>query len=227
MTERKKWYELAGMALNIEKTSIIGFGFCPEPLTINNTTIAPVSSFKFLGMTIEQSLGLDDHVKIVASKIRAAAAKIRADGSSFSTPDRRRLYMGWVQGVLCSNGAAYLPLLNQTQLDTLQTACNCAIRSVAKLPRKSKDISISDVRQCLNISSVKTLANKAVLTQAWKNRESFNSTHTEGPQTRSRSIGNIPIIQTKRVFWAKWSPPKLSAHTTIFPNCARLKNQKK
>ena len=100
--------------------------------------------------------------------------------------------MGWVQGVLCSNGAAYLPLLNQTQIDTLQTACNCAIRSVAKLPRKSKDISISDVRQCLNISSVKTLANKAALTQAWKNRESFNSTHTEGPQTRSRSIGNIP-----------------------------------
>ena len=134
MAERKKWYELAGMALNIEKTSIIGFGFSPEPLTINNTTIAPVSSFKFLGMTIEQSLGLDDHVKIVASKIRAAAAKIRADGSSFSTPDRRRLYMGWVQGVLCSNGAAYLPLLNQTQLDTLQTACNCAIRRVAKLP---------------------------------------------------------------------------------------------
>ena len=193
MEERKRWYELAGMALNIEKTSIIGFGFNPDPSTINNLSIAPVSSIKFLGLTIEQSLGLDQHVKSISAKIRASAAKIRADGVNFSTADRRRLYMGWVQGVLCSNGAAYLPLLNQTQLDSLQQACNCAVRSVAKLPRKSMDISITDVRHRLNIMSVQEIADKTIFIQAWKDRADIKVPNYEsaGPETRSRARGDV------------------------------------
>ena len=199
MNERKRWYELPGMALNIEKTSIIGFGFTPDPVRINNIAIAPVTSFKFLGLTIDQSFSLDQHVNSVSAKVRAAAAKIRADGANFSTRDRRRLYMGWVQGTLCSNGAAYLPLLNKTQLDSLQSASNYAIRSVVKLPRRSIDISITDVRQKLNIMSIRTLANKAILTQAWKDRAFLRPTYEEGPSTRSRSNGNVPHPDQKGI----------------------------
>ena len=192
MNERKRWYDLAGMALNIEKTSLIGFGFCPDPITINNTIITPVTSFKFLGLTIEQSLGQDLQVKSISGKIRAAAAKIRADGTNFKIADRRRLYMGWVQGVLCSNSAAYLPLLNVTQIYELQTACNSAIRSVVKMPRKSSDISITDIRKRLNIMSVQDLADKAIYMQAWKDRAVINTnTNKGGPLTRSQARGDI------------------------------------
>jgi len=147
MAARQQWYKLAGMSLNVEKTKIMGFGFSPNPLMLGNIEIEPSSSMKFLGFTIQSNLGQDIHVNSVASKIRLAAAQIRADAKNFLTSDRRRLYMGWVQGALCSNGSVYLPLLTQTETDTLQTACNAAIRSIVKLPRKSWDVSISLIRK--------------------------------------------------------------------------------
>ena len=148
--------------------------------------------FKFLGLTIEQSLGQDLQGKSISGKIRAAAAKIRADGTNFKITDRRRLYMGWVQGVLCSNSAAYLPLLNVTQIQELQTACNSAIRSVIKMPRKSTDISITDIRKRLNIMSVQDLADKPIYMQAWKDRAIINTKSNKGgPLTRSQARGDI------------------------------------
>ena len=159
---------------------------------LGNIEIEPSSSMKFLGFTIQSNLGQDLHVNSVAIKIRLAAAQIRADAKNFLTSDRRRLYMGWVQGALCSNGSVYLPLLTQTETDTLQTACNAAIRSIIKLPRKSWDVSISLIRKKMNILSVQDLADKAVLTEAWKSRNLHQMKCSEGPVTRSRSNGNVP-----------------------------------
>jgi hypothetical protein len=192
MAARLKWYSLSGMAINISKTTLMGVGFQPDPLVIDNTVIEPVSSLTFLGMTLQSNFSLDIHVKSVCTKIRQAAANIRVEGRNFCTSDRKLLYMGWVQGVLCSNGPAYLPLLTLDQLDSLQTACNSAIRSVANLPRKSVDISISSVRQTLKIQSVSALANKLITMHAWKNRKILMPKETAGPNTRSRSRGNIP-----------------------------------
>ena len=100
--------------------------------------------------------------------------------------------MGWVQGTLCSNATAYLPVINNQQLESIQTACNAAIRSVARLPRKSADISITSVRNHLKLMSVEDIAEKQILMYAWKNRNNFQNVDTLGPTTRARSQGNIP-----------------------------------
>ena len=192
MKARQSWYSLAGMALNAQKTMLMGYGFRPDPLTINNAIIEPVSSLKFLGLTLENNFNFDLHVKSVSDKIRRAAANIRQEGRNFTTKDRRLLYMGWVQGTLCSNGTAYLPLLTQSQLDLLQISCNAAIRSVAKLPRKSSHISISTVRNTLNIMPVTKIADKLILTHAWKKRRLLLPMELPGPCTRSRARGNNP-----------------------------------
>ena len=84
---RQEWYKLAGIAPNIEKTTLMGVGFRPEPVTIENTTIEPVMSFKFLGMLLQDDLGLDQHVRSVSSKIRHAPSKIRGDGQHFTISD--------------------------------------------------------------------------------------------------------------------------------------------
>jgi len=44
----------------------------------------------------------------------------------------------------------------------------------------------------MNILSVQDLADKAVLTQAWKSRSLHQMKCSEGPVTRSRSNGNVP-----------------------------------
>ena len=191
---------LSGMAINPEKTSLMGFGFRPAPLHVENVIIEPATSAKFLGFIIQNDLGLNQQVKSVSDKIRLAASRIRADGNNFNTRDRRRLYMGWVQGILCSNGCAYLPLLTKSQSQMLQTSCNCAIRSVAKLPRKSYDLSISNVRKHLKILSVDEVAEKLILTHAWKNRSNLKPIEIVGPITRSRSQGNIPQPNQKGMF---------------------------
>jgi len=195
MELRKGWYALAGLSLNVEKTSVMGFGFHPEPLHIDNIKIEAVNELKFLGLIIQDNLHFDQHVQAVSAKIRSAAAKIRTEGRHFGTTDRRSLYMGWAQGILCCNAPAYLPLLSKTLSDELQTSCNAAIRSVANLPRYSADsISISTVRSQLKILSVAAITEKVNLTQAWKSRRSIQAlnSRSEGPITRAKSNGNVP-----------------------------------
>ena len=189
---RKKWYDLSGMALNIEKTMVMGFGFRPNTLDIHDTKIEPVTSLKFLGMEIQDNFNLDNHVKQVSTKIRQAAANIRTDGRHLCISDKRRLYMGWIQGTICSNGTAYLPLLTQGQAESLQTSANAGIRSVANLPRRSSHISISSIRKILNILSIAEITEKLILTHAWKTREKIAPQNQSGPTTRSRSQGNVP-----------------------------------
>jgi len=195
MELRQRWYSLAGLSLNIQKTSLMGFGFSPEPLVVGDVKIEAVHELKFLGMIIQDNLQVDKQVQSVSSKIRSAAAKIRCEGRNFGTCDRRRLYMGWVQGTLCSNAPAFLPVITKTQSNELQTSCNAAIRSVANLPRHSQDrISISSVGTQLKIMSVADITEKVILTQAWKSRHSFRALNldSEGPTTRAKSNGNVP-----------------------------------
>jgi len=75
MKARQQWYALSGMALNIQKTALIGFGFTPDNVNIENFTIEPVTSIKFLGFIIQDDLGLEQQVKAVANKIRTAAPR--------------------------------------------------------------------------------------------------------------------------------------------------------
>ena len=215
MEARQNWYNLAGMALNVQKTMLMGYGFHPDPLSTCNSIIEPVSSLKFLGLTLENNFNFDLHVKSVSEKIRRAAANIRQEGRNFTTKDRRLLYMGWVQGTLCSNGTAYLPLLTQTQLDVLQTSCNAAIRSVAKLPRKSSHISVSSIRNSLNIMPVSKISEKLILTHAWKNRSLLLPKEPAGPLTRSRSRGNNPQPVQKGIIGKMISTLAVSAFNKL------------
>jgi len=227
MAARQEWYKLAGMSLNNSKTKIMGFGFTPDPLDLGDVTIEPSSSMKFLGFEIQNNLGQDLHVNAVATKIRHAAAQIRANGRNFRTSDRRRLYMGLVQGHLCSNGSTYLPLLSKSESEILQTACNAAIRSVAKLPRKSWDISISDVRKKLNIPSVQALADKAILMQAWKFRSQFVTDVPGGPETRSHSNGNVPHPDQKGWLGKMIVTQAKRAYNTLPKECKECNSLKK
>jgi len=201
LSERSKWFELAGMTLNASKTQIVGFGFKPDVQSLHDFEVQPSSNFKFLGMTIESNLSIDIHVANVCNKIRSAAARIRMEGSFLTTCDRRALYQAWVNGVLCSNGGAYLPLLNKTQTQDIQLACNQAIRAVVRLPRKSVDVSITEIRNNLNLPSVERIAEQKCLQLAWRARSSLRTLQKQGeqtgPTTRARNKGNLPAPDQK------------------------------
>ena len=198
LAERSRWFDLAGMTLNVAKTQIVGFGFTPAVQVLHGISIEPSNNFKFLGMTIEGNLSIDMHVSHVCNKIRTAAARIRSEGSFLSTNDRRTLYQAWVNGIINSNGGAYLPLLNSSQTLDLQRACNQAIRAVVRMPRKSRDISITEIRSQLNLPSIEQIVERKCLMLAWRSRSILRSLQEQtGPTTRARSNGNLPAPDQK------------------------------
>mgnify|MGYP000927890953 FL=1 len=182
------WYDMIGLTLNIKKSEVMGFGFVPNTIYIDNTPIIPQSSIKFLGLTIQSDLKWNLHVDQICSKIRASAGRIRFEGRHFTVNDKRKLYFAWSQGYLCSNALAFLPRINKGEQDKIQTACNSAIRAIYGLPRYGFT-PINRLRENLKIPSVADLTYKLLLEAAWKKNQ--NNTKLDlplyGPVTRSRT----------------------------------------
>jgi len=88
------------------------------------------------------------------------------------------------------NAGAYIPLLNQNQIQDVQTAANAGVRAVCRLPRRGQ-APISLLREKLKIPSVEELRRRILWTEAWKRRP--KSATEEGPSTRGRTAGNVPV----------------------------------
>jgi len=190
--ELSRWYDLVGLSLNVKKSEVMGFGFTPKIISINNESIKPSTSIKFLGLTIQSDLKWNAHVDYICNKLRASAGRIRFEGRHFTVKDRKTLYFAWTQGSLLSNGLAFLPRLNSGQELKLQVACNSAIRAILRLPRYGY-LPLSSLRQQLRIPSVEELSNKLILEAAWKkNYLAVTNRNLPGATTRARS--NLEMI---------------------------------
>ena len=191
--ERILWYNQIGISLNIAKTELIGFGFVPDPISIGNTTISPSSEITFLGVKIQSDLRWKNHVTTICNRIRSAAGRIRVDGRNFDITDKRKLFSGWILGLINSNGLVYLPSATKSELLDLQTAMNAGIRAVMGIPRYGLS-NITAIRKKLNLPSVEDLKNRIVSVEAWKRLASYNEAHEcTGPTTRARSNLKIPL----------------------------------
>ena len=191
------WYDLVGLSLNVKKSEVMGFGFTPNPIVLNNETILPSKAIKFLGLNIQSDLKWNVHVDAICNKIRASAGRIRFEGQNHRVKDRRQLYFAWMQGCLLANGLAFLPRINTSEKNKIQVACNSAIRAVLRLPRFGK-VPINAHRNQLRIPSVEDLTKKLLQEAAWmKYQSSMSNQSLSGPTTRSRSnLMKIHPLQT-------------------------------
>ena len=188
---RADWFRDAGLPLNVAKSELLGFGFDPSPVTINNEIIHPSKCITFLGCRIQSDLHWDEQVTSLANKLRLAASRIRTDGRLFSPRDRLTLFNGWVLGSVHSNCLAFLPHLNDQQMNKLQISMNAGIRAVVNIPRYGQ-APLSDIRSSLQIPSIHNILDKTILLEAWKRRSEFSPLSLLGPTTRARAKGNIP-----------------------------------
>ena len=195
--KRAEWFNLAGFTLNAKKSELIGFGFVPAPITIKGELISPSESITFLGLPIDSNLKWDLHIDNLCDKIRWQAGRIRSEGRHLSVKDKKILLHSWILSRVHFNALVYMPSLNQLQLDSIQTAVNAGIRAVYGLPRRSFT-SISTLRDKLGIPSISDIREQILLKAAYRNRDKYTTQLlTSGPQTRSRSRGDIlhPIIK--------------------------------
>jgi len=219
-----QWYDMAGLTLSIAKSELIGFGFDPNPISVNGMIIHPSKSIKFLGIHLESNMKWSKHVEVIGNKLRSLAGHIRTEGRLFSIKDRRKLYFAWSQGCLMSNALAVLPRLNQCEMQKLQTAANSAIRAILGLPRYGH-YPISDLRKKLRIPSVIDLRDRLLNIAAWKKFCSkSDSSSLNGPITRAKSEGKV-IHPIQKGFRGQMIDTKLDLAWNSLPKSIKEENR--
>ena len=171
-----------------------GVGFDPDPIKVGTVIVQPSKSVKFLGCKIQQNLKWNEQVTDLSNKLRKTASRIRFEGQVLDRQDKKTLYHSWIGGRLLSNSGAYLPLVTETQINELQTACNTAIRAVAGLPRRGQ-YPLTDTRRALSIDSVSGLSRINLLEEAWKMKPSQEANRT------TRSVVNGKLKLPKKTGW--------------------------
>ena len=140
--------------------------------------------------------------------------------------DKKLLFNGWIRGLVHSNGLAYLPFLNQNELNDIQVAMNSGIRAMFGLRRFGND-PIGDLRKDLKIPTILEITKYVVQKAVWASRDKFLSYESRGPMTRNRSKMNLPLPDEK-VCVEKWSQQSYLKHGTnsrVWLNRAILKKK--
>ncbi len=108
-SSRTVWCSLNNLELNTLKTveMIVDFRRNPPalpPLTIMNSTVTAVESFRFLGTTISQDLKRDNHIDSIAKKAQQRLYFLR-QLRKFNLPQELLLqfYSAIIESVLCSS----------------------------------------------------------------------------------------------------------------------------
>ena len=195
VNEKLAWYKQIGIALNLAKTEIIGFGFTPDSININGHMVNPKTEITYLGVHIQSNLRWNSHIKSLCNKIRSSAARIRLEGRHFCIRDKRKLYSGWILGSIYNSGLAYLSNATQSELNDIQVAMNSGIRAIFGLPRYGH-VEISALRQKLKLPSISSIKSRILSIEAWK-RFSSKEQSRNGPLTRARKNRNFPLPDQK------------------------------
>ena len=222
--KKAEWFECIGLTLNVSKSEVVGFGFNPKEVKIQNEVIIPSTSTKFLGLIIQNDLKWDQQVSLLCNKIRWAAGRIRSEGFLLSTNDKKTLFNGWIMGALHANAAVFLPSISEGQLTSIQVAMNCGVRSVVNLPRRSH-VSMSTIRKNLGIPSVAEIRDKCLMLTAYKHRDKYldQNDNLQGTTTRAKSRGDI-LHPDQRGHLGKMSSTAMAIIWNKIPHEIRVEN---
>ncbi len=118
------WCSLNNLELNTLKTveMIVDFRRNPPalpPLTIMNSTVTAVESFRFLGTTISQDLKWDNHIDSIAKKAQQRLYFLR-QLRKFNLPQELliQFYSAIIESVLCSSITVWFSYQNRHQKTT-------------------------------------------------------------------------------------------------------------
>ncbi len=106
------------------------------PLTIMNSTVAAVESFRFLGTTISQDLKWDIHIDSIVKKAQQRLYFLR-QLRKFNLPQEllKQFYSGIIESVLCSSITVWFGSATKTDIRRLQRTVRTAERIIgAPLP---------------------------------------------------------------------------------------------
>ncbi len=134
--ELNVWFSLNNLELNTLKTveMIVDFRRNPPalpPLTIMNSTVTTVESFRFLDITISQDLKWDIHIDSIVKKAQQRLYFLR-QLRKFNLPQEllKQFYSAIIESVLCTSITVWFSSATKSDLRSLQRVVRTAERII-------------------------------------------------------------------------------------------------
>ncbi len=131
------WCSLNNLELNTLKTveMIVDFRRNPPalpPLTIMNSTVTAVESFRFLGTTISQDLKWDNHIESIVEKAQQRLYFLR-QLRKFNLPQEllKQFYSAIIESVLCTSITVWFSSATKSDLRRLRRVVRTAERIIS------------------------------------------------------------------------------------------------
>jgi hypothetical protein len=105
MTEIMDWFQSNFLTLNYNKITFLQFitkqnKAIKIQITASNSINTNITSTKFLGLTIDNTLSWSDHIAVLTSELNKARYAIRAVKSYMSIDVLRTIYFSYVHSVI-------------------------------------------------------------------------------------------------------------------------------
>jgi len=105
MTEIMDWFQSNLLTLNFNKTTFLQFltkqnKAIKIQINASNSISTNITSTKFLGLTIDNTLSWNDHIALITSKLNKASYAIRAVKSYLSSDVLRTIYFSYVHSLI-------------------------------------------------------------------------------------------------------------------------------
>lgn len=205
-----KWMTDNKLTLNANKTKYMIFKSSHArgelndfTLSIHNDKIQRVASFKYLGIILNENLSWSTYINSIRGKLAGVSGAVRRLGNRIHDSTRISLYYS-----LCNSYLSYLmPVWStsatQSELKSLQTAQNNAIRNFFYYEYNTMHMSTDQIRSHFKILNVKQLVKyNAILLMYKIDRKLIKSNHTlnriasHSYETRNSSQPRLTAFRT-------------------------------
>lgn len=160
----ESWLSLNKLTLNAEKTKYMllkmnsaippNHGFS---LKICNKLLIPVSHFKYLGITIQDSLKWDIHIDNVCRRINGFASVVKRLGNKIHISTKISVYYSMVNSHLVYLSPIWGTSSTQSDLNRLQVAQNQSIRKIFNQEYQFEQLNTTQIMSKYDILNVQQL----------------------------------------------------------------------
>lgn len=199
---------MASQTQHSQKTVAVLFGTSQKPpkrqIIIDKQKIEWKNKAKYLGVTLDKALYLNEHSNITrqkAKRARAALYPVLNRRSQFTMPTRISIYKIYIRPILMYAIIAWGPLLSKANWRKLEAVQNITIRTIngAHYLTKNKVVLTST-----NVNPLKIEVERAANIFYYKNSQSTfehpkyrkDTSKSKNPPTQDRVIGNRLTLET-------------------------------
>ena len=207
------WFKANKLTLNLEKTEYMFFGTNPvkaKPiLEIDNITLKPVESVKFLGMWLDQNLNWNIHVNKLITRIKRNMHLLRTPKHLFSKKTLKLIYHAHIQSHTDYGLILWGSMTTQENLSHIQSVQNKCVEIISKNKNTElnyKNLKILKIKELIKMQEIKVgyrLINKLLPNkisqqlQSDSNKKSLLKTHTYNTRGKKSLISlkyqEVPI----------------------------------